>query len=62
MSVEHSVFKGNDMIGLKKDETDKYPFSFGRKKAQLIVENYEAIKKFAEAEPDSKKNKTNEEK
>jgi hypothetical protein len=28
----------------------KFPFSFGKTKAKLIVENFEAIKKFAEEE------------
>lgn len=45
---EITEFKGNKVIQLKKDEEEKYPYSFGKKKAKLIVENYEAIKKFAE--------------
>ncbi len=48
--IEFSEFKGNKLIVLKRDESDQYPFSFGKKKAQLIVENFEAIKKFAEEE------------
>ncbi len=36
---------------MKRDETDKYGFSFGKGKARMIVENFEAIKAFAE-EPD----------
>ena len=35
---------------LKRADDDKYPFSFGKSKAKLIVENFEAIKKFAEEE------------
>lgn len=46
--VEESEFKGNPMIVLKKDEEDKYPFQFGVKKAQLVLENIEEIKKFVE--------------
>ena len=46
--VEYEQFKGNDMIVLKRDAEDRYAFKFGKKKAQLIVENYEAIKAFAE--------------
>ncbi|MBI2079671.1 hypothetical protein HYT84_02820 [Candidatus Micrarchaeota archaeon] len=45
--VEFGEFKGNKMITMKRDENDKYPFSFGKAKAKLIVENFEEIKKFA---------------
>ncbi len=38
------------MIILKRKEDDAFPFQFGKQKAKLIVENYEAIKKFAEEE------------
>jgi len=48
--VEYSEFKGNKIIVLKRDEQDNFGFSFGKTKAKLIVENYEAIKKFAEEE------------
>lgn len=48
--VEFSEFKGNKIIILKKDDLDKFGFSFGKNKAKLIVENYEEIKKFAEEE------------
>ncbi|VVB73136.1 Uncharacterised protein [uncultured archaeon] len=48
MVVEYSEFKGNKMIVLKRSEEDRYPFSFGKGKAKLIVENFEAIKEFAE--------------
>jgi hypothetical protein len=50
MPVEYSEFKGNKMISLKKAADDKFPFSFGKGKAKLIVENYEAIKKFVDGE------------
>jgi hypothetical protein len=50
MTVEYSEFKGNKIIKLKKDDNDQFPFSFGRAKAKLIVENIEEIKKFAEEE------------
>lgn len=46
--VLESEFKGNAMIVLKNDEEDKYPFQFGVKKAKLVLENIEAIKKFVE--------------
>ena len=46
--VSESEFKGNAMIVLKNDEEDKYPFQFGVKKAKLVLENIDAIKKFVE--------------
>ncbi|MFA5106602.1 MAG: hypothetical protein WC506_06615 [Candidatus Micrarchaeia archaeon] len=46
--VEFGEYKGNKLIKLKRDENDQYPFSFGKSKAKLIVENFEEIKKFAE--------------
>jgi len=46
--VEFTEFKGNKIIVLKRDENDTYPFSFGKSKAKLIVENFEEIKKFVE--------------
>jgi hypothetical protein len=48
--IEYGEFKGNKLIKLKRSEEDTFPFSFGRSKAKLIVENFEAIKKFAEEE------------
>lgn len=50
MVVEYSEFKGNKMIILKsaQDAEGRYPFSFGKNKAKLIVENFEEIKKFSE--------------
>ena len=45
---EYGEFKGNKMIILKRNPTDTFPFQFGKAKAKMIVENYEAIKKFAE--------------
>ena len=50
MSVEYGEFKGNKMIIMKRNEEDKFPFQFGKNKAKMIVENFEAIKKFAEEE------------
>jgi len=48
--IEYGEFKGNKMIIMKRDENDKFPFQFGRGKAKLKVENFEAIKQFAEEE------------
>jgi len=45
---EVSEFKGNKVIVLKRDENDKYPFSFGVSKAKLVLEHIEHIKKFVE--------------
>ncbi len=53
MAVEFGEYKGNKLIILKKEgEADggRFPFSFGKNKAKLIVENFEEIKKFAEEE------------
>jgi len=50
VAVEFSEYKGNKLIVLKRVDDDKYPFSFGKNKAKLIVENFEDIKKFAEEE------------
>ena len=46
--VSESEFKGNPMIVIKNDEEDQYPFQFGVKKAKLVLENIEAVKKFVE--------------
>lgn len=44
--VEKSEYKGKPVLILRRDENDKYPFSFGLTKARLILENIEEIKKF----------------
>jgi hypothetical protein len=46
--VSESEFKGNPMIVIKNNEEDQYPFQFGVKKAKLVLENIEAVKKFVE--------------
>ncbi|MFA5049796.1 MAG: hypothetical protein WC501_02200 [Candidatus Micrarchaeia archaeon] len=48
MPVEYGEYRGNKLIKLMRNENDKYPFSFGKSKAKLIVENFDEIKKFAE--------------
>jgi hypothetical protein len=50
MSVEYSEFKGNKVMTIKRDENDRFPFTFGKTKAKLIVENFDTIKAFAEEE------------
>lgn len=46
--IERSEYKGKPLIVIKRNEDDKYPFSFGLSKAKLILENIEEIKKFVE--------------
>jgi len=46
--VEFGEYRGNKLIILKRSENDRFPFSFGKSKAKLIVENYDKIKKFVE--------------
>lgn len=50
MVVEYDEFKGNKMIKLLRSEADTFGFTFGKSKAKLIVDNFEAIKEFAESE------------
>lgn len=46
--IERSEFKGRPILVIKRDENDKYPFSFGLSKAKLILENIEEIESFVE--------------
>ena len=46
--VERGEYKGKTILILKRNEEDKYPFSFGISKARLILDNLEEIKKFVE--------------
>lgn len=46
--VEESEYKGNKMIVLKNAEDDKFPFQFGLKKAKLVIDCIEDIKKFVQ--------------
>lgn len=46
--VTESEFKGNAMIVIKNSEDDQFPFQFGVKKAKMVLENIEEIKKFVE--------------
>ena len=45
---EEGEYKGNPMIVLKNNEEDRWPFQFGLKKAKLVLEHIEDIKKFVE--------------
>ena len=53
MLTERTEYKGQPVLILKRNENDKYPFSFGLSKARLILEGLEEIKKFV-AENDTK--------
>jgi hypothetical protein len=46
--IEYGEYKGKKMIILKKDEYDEFPFQFGRAKARLIADNFDAIRDFAD--------------
>ena len=46
--IERGEYKGKPLIIMKRNEEDKYPFSFGLSKAKLIIENIDEIKKFVE--------------
>ena len=46
--VERGEFRGKPILILKRDENEKFPFSFGLGKARLIIDNFEEIKKFVE--------------
>ena len=44
--VSESEYKGNPMLVIKSTPDDKFPFQFGLKKAKLILEHIEDIRKF----------------
>jgi hypothetical protein len=48
MIIEKTEYKGNPILVIKRNEEDKYPFSFGVGKARLILEAIDDIKKFVE--------------
>jgi len=56
MIIERTEYKGQPVIILKRNENDRYPFSFGLGKARMILESIEDIKKFVE-ENDNKEEK-----
>ncbi len=49
-TIEFTEYKVNKLIVIKRNENDQFPFRFGKVKAKMVVENFEAIKKFAEEE------------
>lgn len=56
MIVEKTEYKGQPVLILKRNENDRYPFSFGLGKARMILEAIEDIRKFVE-ENDNKDEK-----
>ena len=44
--AEESEYKGNPVLVLKNTPEDRFPFSFGVKKAKLLMEHLDDIKKF----------------
>ena len=48
MIIEKTEYKGQPVLILKRNENDRYPFSFGMSKARLILEAIEDIKKFVD--------------
>jgi len=48
MHVEKTEYKGKPVLVLKRNEDDRYPFSFGYSKAKLILDSLDEIKKFVE--------------
>ena len=47
-------FKGNPVITLMRSENDKYPFMFGLAKAKLILEHVAEIRRFVDANSESR--------
>jgi hypothetical protein len=46
MIAERTQYKGNPILILKNELNEKYPFSFGVKKAKLILEHIGEIRAF----------------
>ena len=44
--VLEGEYRGNAMLIIRQTPDDRFPFQFGVKKARLIVEHVEDIKKF----------------
>jgi len=49
--VLEGEYRGNAMLIIRQTQQDKFPFQFGLKKAKLILEHLEDIKKFVEKHP-----------
>jgi len=48
MIIQESEYKGKAILVIKRNEDEKYPFSFGLAKAKIILESIEDIKAFVE--------------
>lgn len=46
--AKESEFKGAPVLSLTSGAEDRYPFTFGVRKARLILDHIEDIKKFVE--------------
>jgi phosphate starvation-inducible protein PhoH len=51
-------FKGNMVISLKQNESDRFGLTFGLTKAKLILDHIEDIRKFYEENKDKVKRRT----
>ena len=53
--TELSEYKGHTLLSLIETDSDRFPtkFSFGKKKAQMIMANIEAVKRLAEGNTES---------
>ena len=49
--VQEGQYQGNAMLIIRNTPQDRFPFQFGIKKARLILEHLEDIKKFVETHP-----------
>ena len=52
MSAEVGEYKGSKVLTLKKDQDDKFPFSFGLAKAKMIIAHIKDIEAFVAAAND----------
>ncbi len=46
--AKEGEFKGSPVLSLANGPEDKYPFTFGVRKAKLILDHIDDIKKFVE--------------
>ena len=44
-------YRGNAMFIIRQSSQDKFPFQFGLRKAKLILEHLEEIKRFVQSHP-----------
>ena len=48
MTHEYGEYKGHKLLKLFDANDSRFPFSFGKKKAKLIMANLDAVRQFAE--------------